>query len=487
MAQNDRPDLHDALAGAETTAGTTAVLQALMSVLGDALDRMDARMANLEDALVAHDAHDAASATDDKVDNVLVSLEGLSRRLERLEARDGPEAAAQATMTRLADLSSAVDTIGEGLNRLAELVTASSDGLGEWPEEFHRALSDLAVGVSDLRRDVPLQPVADLQEVVGRLESQVSSIGAEVTAARASDDGPQLASLTSAVESLGQRLETLETGGPGGEALERAMIRLDELSGAVDSIGYGLAGMADILAASHGGGGSWSEELRTAISDLGAGVAELRRREVDVPPLGELQEAVSRLESEMASVAAQITSQPGPGAALAMVAAGLAERFEERTQAITDLLESHAAYVRETWERIDDLLDGGSFDELAVSNALDHVIDNQERMADSMDELSGLMEVVRERPGSGTDAVAHEALASLGAGMEGIGARVDDVRRRLAALANALGTATDVPGPRQPQHDPDPSDPNAPLGRRPSGTGRRLGGDLGLRGRGRQR
>jgi hypothetical protein len=459
LPQDDRPNLQEALAGADAASGTTALLQALMSVVGEALDRLHARMGNLEEALaVRAEEGMQPSAADEKLDVVLVTLERLSERVERLESarpsegqmegavQSAVEVAVQSAvapsmqeaMTRLADLSNAVDTLAHGLANVSDQVAASSDG-----------------------QAVPLGGVSDLQEAVSRLEGQLSSLTAQVTA-MSSEDGEQATAATA--------------------VMETAMTRLDELSGAVDSIGYGLAGIVDIMSASTDGQTGWPEGLRTALADLGDAIVELRRQPPGQPGT-DLQDAVARIEGQLGTLTAQLSNQPGPGAALAMVAAGLAERFEERTQALTELLGAHATYVRETWERIDDLLDGGSFDELAVSEALDHVIDNQERMAESMKELTGRLDAISERPAPLEDPVAHEALASLGAGMEGIGARVDDVRKRMAALAAAMGVATES----RRGTDAEGPEPAPPLGRRPPGPSRRLTSDLGLRGRGRQR
>ena len=410
MPDDDRPDLRDALAGSETPAGTAAFLQALMSVLGDVLERVDNRLASLE-AWAVPARQGPPPATEDMVDTVLATLGGLSERLEGLEARDPPEAVVERMTPRLEELTAAVTGLGRD--------------------------------VAELRQDAAVPPAAELQEAVRRLEEQFNGLTAELR--------DQMASQAAVVP------------------------RLDDLSGAVDSIGYGLAGMADLITATSPGEGEWPEELRAAVAALAEGVGELRH-EAQAVPVAELQEAVKRLEVQLDSVAAQVAMQPGPGPALAMVAAGLAERFEERTQALTDLLATHAAYVRQTWERIEGALDGGSFDELAVGEALEHVIDNQERMVDSVQQVLAGLEEIRRMPGSPGEALledalardtqAHEALASLGAGMEGIGARVDDVRRRLATLAATLEASNQGQG-------------------RSESAGRRLASDLGLRGRGR--
>jgi hypothetical protein len=443
LTDDDRPDLGHALAGSETSAGTAAILQALMSTLGEVLERVDSRLAALEEVSTAPSPRGPSPAMEDMVNAVLVSLGRLSDRLDRLEERDPAETVmemasprlealagaverleardpAEAVVPRLEDISNSVDTVAQGLAAVTDLTTTSAQQGEQWRQDLGAALSDAVV---ELRNDVAIQPLAGLREDVGRIEQRLADLMADLR--------EQTASQTAALP------------------------RLDELAGAVDSLGYGMAGIADLITSSPG------TEQSSA----------------------ELSVALAALEDRLGAVVTQLATQPGPGPALAMVAAGLAERFEERTQALTDLLGTHAAYVHQSWERIDGMLGGGSLDELAVGEALEHVIDNQERLKDSVDRLLAGLEELRqgaEGPAEAgpRSALGEEALASLGAGMQGLGARVDDVRRRLAGLA-AMLEASDQ-GRRG--LDVEDSDSTPSMGRPPSGARKRRGSDLGLRG-----
>ncbi|HSH60826.1 MAG TPA: hypothetical protein VK988_14555, partial [Acidimicrobiales bacterium] len=224
----------------------------------------------------------------------------------------------------------------------------------------------------------------------------------------------------------------------------------------------------------------WPEELRTALVGLSGDLGELRQ-DLRGHPLSELRGTVTGLEAQLTLLTQQLAAQPAPGAAVAMVAAGLAERFEERTQALTELLEGHAAYVRLTWERIEGMLGGGAFDELAVGEALEHVIDNQELMADSMEGVRRMLESLwAAGPQVAPDYLSREMLEALGAGMDSVVARVDDVRRRLADLDRAVEAQSHEVGPA-----PEAPEPASLLGRRASNAGRRLATDLGRRSKGR--
>jgi len=449
----------EVFAGDDTPSGTTAFLQALMSMLGEVLDRVDGRLASLERTLAAREDPPPVIRPDAGDERVSAALERVSERLERLEAREPEGITTEAAMTRLADLSGSVDDVGRRLAGLADIVTAPSEAEEEWADGLQASMTALGEGLAGLR-------------------SQLAAQGSE----NAGQHNREMTSVLAALEGLGHRLEQLEERDPAKLGLEEAVSRLDDLSTAVDSIGYGMAGIADLVTAPSApseGRLELPEGLWAALLALGEGVVELRQ-DLNVQPVAELRGTVRRLEGQLTLLNRLLASQPGPGAAVAMVAAGLAERFEERTEALTELLGTHAAYVRQTWERIEGILDGGGFDELAVGDALEHVIRNQELMADSVERVIVRIEDLHALPQATGDGLAREALETLGAGMEGVGVRVDDVRRRLAALASALEASSHEVAP-----DPDASDPATVIGRRATTAGRRLANDLGLRGRGR--
>lgn len=453
-------------------------LQASLGAVSEALAGMRSQM--------TAQANESAEERSQEMTNVVAALERVFERLERLEEREpeGPSTesteSAELIMTRLADLSGSVDDVGRRLAGVADIVAASSEADDQWPEGLSTSLAALGEGIAGIRLEVATQGT-ERAEMAERDE-------------RDEERNQEMANLLDALERLGDRIGQLEQREPDGLGLERTMARLDELSTAVDSIGYGMAGMADLMNASAASAverqewqQEWPEGLRAALLALGEGVVELRQ-DLHVQPVGELRGTVRRLEGQLALLTNQLAAQPGPGAAVAMVAAGLAERFEERTEALTELLGVHAAYVRQTWERIEGILDGGGFDELAVGDALEHVIANQEAMADSVERLIGRLEDLQSLPQAAGNGPAREALEKLGAGMEGVGVRVDDVRRRLAALATALEASSHEagpePGPRDAGDASDAGDPASVAGRRAT-TGRRLASDLGLRGRGR--
>ena len=384
--------------------GSSVVLQALMSMLGEVLGRLDHRLDGVEQALAEVDAGAGSrSATGDgeEMARVLVTLERVADRLERLE----------------------------------RLETA---GAGEVDDEM------TALGMT-------------LERMADRLE-RLEAAGAD---AHRNETTTVLDSLAGLVERVGE----LERRSASAATLATALERLEELSGAVDTIGYGLASLADVMTSPERQ--EWTEGVQAALMTLGADVSELRRSSPSRAPVEELQVAVGRLEDDVRD----LMDQPGPGPALAMVAAGLAQRFEERTEALTELLEANAAYVRRFWERIEDLLDGGGFDELAVGAALEHMIDNQEQLADSLQRALASGESQAEPAGA-----AAPPLETLEIRVEEMGAGIDDVRRPLASIATSV-EAMHVGWEAAVEAS------TASFGRRASQAGRRLALDLGRRGR----
>ncbi|MDP8976059.1 MAG: hypothetical protein M3N28_06820 [Actinomycetota bacterium] len=529
MPDDGQPNRGEVFAGDETPSGTTAFLEALMAMLGEVLGRVDRRLSSLEATLKAPSGQGPDPQGEDASDMVAVALERVSERLERLEARDPAAIPAERALARLEDLSGSVEEIGQRVAGLTDLMAAKSEAEEEWPEGLQASLAALGEGVAVIGAQVKAQGseivlardegmtrvVGALERISERLERledrEPTAIPPERALARLDD-------LTGSVEDIGRRLTELsdlltlsseaEEEWPEGlhdsltdlgegiadiraqvtaQASQSTASRLDDLSAAVDSIGYGLAGITDLMAASTSQSEEWPQELRAGLLDLSEGIGELRE-DLQTQPVADLRGSVTNLEAQLARLTDQLAAQPAPGAAVAMVAAGLAERFEERTQALTELLEAHAAYVRLTWERIEGMLDGGAFDELAVGEALEHVIDNQESMADSMEgvvrRLEGLQAAPQAAPQTAPEAapdhLPREMLETLAAGMESVVARVDDVRRRLVELDRSLAESSPEGGT-----SPEAPEPASLLGRRASTAGRRLATDLGRRGRGR--
>ncbi len=508
-------------AGDETPSGTTAFLEALMGMLGEVLGRVDRRLSSLEAALTAPSGQGPDAQDQETSDTVAAALERISVRLERLEAREPAAIPAERALARLEDLSGSVEEIGHRLAGLTDFMAARSEAEEEWPEGLQASLAALGEGMALIGAQVKAQGseivhgreeamtnvAGALEHVFERLERLEDRVPTAIPTERAMT---RLDYLTGSVEDIGRRLTELsdlltlsseaEEEWPeglqasltalgegvtdikaqlGSQGSESTVSRLDDLSAAVDSIGYGLAGVTDLMAATSTESKEWPEELRAALLALSEDLGELRQ-DLHAQPVADLRATVMSLQAQLARLTNQLAAQPAPGAAVAMVAAGLAERFEERTQALTDLLEAHAAYVRLTWERIEGMLDGGSFDELAVGEALEHVIDTQESMADSMEGVVRRLEGLQAAPQAAPDDLPREMLETLAAGIESVVARVDDVRRRLVDLDRALAESSHEVGP-----SPEAPEPASLLGRRASTAGRRLASDLGRRGRGR--
>ncbi len=366
MPEDDRLDVN----GADTQEGSsedgsTAVLQGLMSMLGEVLGRLDGRLGALEERL------DDERGLDQREAVTLAALERLEHRLERVEA-------------------------------------AATSG---------------------------------------------------------QDDGQ--AAVAAGFERLSRQLERLETRGAPAASVQAALSRLEEVAGAVDTIGYGLASLADGVTSTEPP--QWVQGLQDTLEAVGGEVAELQRSLVQDPP--GVQEALGRLDREVQV----LRSQPGPGPALAMVAAGLAERFEERTDALVSSLQDNAAYSRRLWERVEELHDGRGFDELAVAEALEYIADRVESLTDSLEQSlpSG------DGPAPRLDSV-QTTLTTLVSTVERLRRGSEDLRGRVAALTASVdslrveGDVGTLPG-------------SSGLGRRASEVGRRWASDLGLRGRDRER
>lgn len=304
-----------------------------------------------------------------------------------------------------------------------------------------------------------------LGEVLGRLDSRLGALEERLDGQAGLNQ--QEAKTLAALERLEHRLEGLERRDAPAVSVEAALSRLDEVAGAVDTIGYGLASLADGVTSTERP--QWAQGLQDTLEAVGGEVAELRRSLVQEPP--GVQEALGRLDQEVQI----LRSQPGPGPALAMVAAGLAERFEERTEALITSLQDNAAYSRRLWERIEELLDGRGLDELAVGDALEYIADRVDSLADSVQQpiASG-----DGRP-PGLDSV-QTTLTTLVSTVERLRSGSDDLRGRVAALTATVDSL---------RREGDVGTQEAPggRGRWASEVGRRWAADLGLRGRDRER
>ena len=270
--------------------------------------------------------------------------------------------------------------------------------------------------------------------------------------------------VAAAVEGLEQRLRQSRDAGQAGAsaAMSGALDRLGALSGQVETMRAELAGVADRLERSPVV--DRVESLRASVAAMEAEVAETREVLVDHPVI-EVGAAVARLSEEIEA----LVQQPGPGPAVAMVAAGLAERFEERTRAVVELLEANAGVARQLWERTEAFLDRGGYEELAVAQALEDIIDNQEVLSDSIQQLVASVEGRQV----GLDALL-DTVRAMAVTNEGMAVRVDDTRERMAALTVAVESLHSLLS----EHVEETA---SSFGRRASEAGRKLAADLGLK------
>ena len=451
----------------EVDAADAVLLSGFLSMLGEVLARIDRRLDAVHATLAGTPVQlgPDGSPAEDPTPMVLAGMERLQDRLDRLEAKR--ETAHQEDH---GTLLAVFDRLEDRLDRLeAKREAAQEEEHGTLLAVFDRLEDRLDRLEPDGGQDG--NELVRVAATLERLEKHLEALQARSTGSGRQDAAEPGPEVRVALERLEERLERLEATSVAAAAMEAALARLDDLAGAVDTIGYGLASMADIVTSAQGREEGPMDELPDVLRELRQGMADLRRElpgELAPHDVDQLREAVGRLEQKVES----LRGQPGPGAALAMVAAGLAERFEERTQALTEVLDRNAAYARQLWERVEGVLDGGGFDELAVGEALEHLIDNQELVSASIQQV---LASVQDREAAAEDGVGtlQGTLDSLSAGLESVERRVDDVRRRLAALATALESA----GPRDDTSGQGPSS----LGRRAGQVGRRLAADIALR------
>lgn len=159
-------------------------------------------------------------------------------------------------------------------------------------------------------------------------------------------------------------------------------------------------------------------------------------------PAARLNEAMARVEEQVAGLVAQ----PGPGPAMAMVAAGLAERFETRTGALVDLLTTvtgDLAALATTPAAIDGM--SARMDEVAAT--LTHAAASlpaslsadRDAFAARLEDVATLLTATA---GALPDLVAERVDAAAAGLPDLVGTRLDDVRSRIDAAASALASTS---------------------------------------------
>ncbi|MEO7837591.1 MAG: hypothetical protein ABIS21_08140 [Acidimicrobiales bacterium] len=243
-------------------------------------------------------------------------------------------------------------------------------------------------------------------------------------------------------------------------------------------------------------------ELRQALARLDrvegieADLAEIRALLVD-HPAATVHDAVAALTAQVGTLVAQ----PGPGPAMAMVAAGLAERFEQRTQGLVELLREHAELMHALTEQVQAAMQGLVAAVEGRQAGLDALLDTVrvaagtiegmgESIEDARDGIDAVFQAGKDLPaavGSLRDLeqkIRQTALMIEDQSVVGLTEVVREeselLAQRLAAVAVSLELVrTMLAGlVEESAHS---------IGRKASSAGRRLVADLGLASRSRER
>jgi hypothetical protein len=246
-------------------------------------DELHAKVAELVEAVTAPPA---APGPDDPV---RVGLASLHERLSvLLDVTSQPPRPDDAVRMGLAAVDGELTAVREQVVRLAALTEEVRQQAAEHAEEAALRAAEAAAAAAVVPE--PVEPpgadplLLEVGERVRRLESFAAASDEDMSA-----------------------------------SMRLALARLGELSAAIESMPVP------------------STEGDPQFAVVAADLAQIREALVDHPAV-ELTEAMNRVEEQMASIIAQ----PGPGPAMAMVAAGLAERLEARTDGLVDLLTSLA-------------------------------------------------------------------------------------------------------------------------------------------------
>lgn len=269
-----------------------------------------------------------------------------------------------------------------------------------------------------------------------------------------------------------------------------------------------LTTFADVLEAMDRRLGTMEEALRSLQSDQ-AQASELRhalqqldrvegieaeladiRVAIRDHPAATIFDAMKRLTGQVDSLVAQ----PGPGPAMAMVAAGLSERFEQRTQSLVELLQEHAELMHALTDQIQGTMQGLVAAVEGRQAGLDALLDTVRAVAATIEGMGARIEEARD----GVDAVfqagedlpaavaslcaLEEAIREMADNVEdhsaaGISAAVRDESELLAQRLAAISVSLDSVRAILVEHVEESAHS---LGRKASEAGRRLAADLGL-------
>jgi hypothetical protein len=447
-------------------AATTAVLHGMMATLSEVLGGIDGRIAALERQL-----REARAESGSPLALAQTVEAAVARLAERIEALEALTTAAAARPTRDDDLHAAVDALRHSVDALAvrpvrdddlhasvASVTAAVAALAARPDpvpalvrddDLHAAVSALAAQVAAIPEpaapppppppapppppdDLLRQGVTSLHErlnvlldVVSRppnpddaVRAGLAAVEAELAALREQVAAPTL-ELGERVRQWAERAES--AGEDTSTALRLAAARMGELHEAVDRLPDALAAaVPDQSAPLAAGLAGVTTDLAGVAADLAGLGAELAavRDALAGHPAAHLTEAMARVEEQVASLVAQ----PGPGPAMAMIAAGLAERFESRTDDVVARL-------------------------AATSDALGHVATTPAAIAalgERLEEIAAAAAALPDAVTSATVDLPRFVASATAADREAVLARLDQVAQAALELPGRLAPDRDA-------------------------------------------
>lgn len=205
-------------------------------------------------------------------------------------------------------------------------------------------------------------------------------------------------------------------------------------------------------------------ELRHALQQLGrveaieTDLSEIRSSLLN-HPAATLHDAVEHLTRQVDSLVAQ----PGPGPAMAMVAAGLSERFEQRTQGLVEMVQEHAELMHALTEQVQAAMQGLVSAVEGRQAGLDTLLDTVRAAAGT---IEGMRVRLEDQSLAGLTEVVHDESELLAQRISAVSVALDSVRKMLADHVEESAHS---------------------LGRKASEAGRRLVSDLTLAARSRDR
>lgn len=345
-------------------------------------------------------------------------------------------------------------------------------------------------------------------DVLEAMDRRLSSM--ELTLQSLQNERAEAEELRTALRHL-QRVERIEQDlaemRPALQALQSDQAQVEELRSAlhhlsrVDHIEEDLAVMRTAVESLQSDQ-EQAERLQRALDNLGrveaieADLAQIRAALLD-HPVATVHDAMARLTGQVD----QLVAQPGPGPAMAMVAAGLSERFEQRTENLVLLLQDHAEVMHALTEQVQESMQGLVVTVEGRQAGLDALLDTVRAVAGTIAGMGARIDEARDRVESvfraGEDlpatveslreleeAIRETAEAIQNQSVAGLTGVVRDEAEMLGQRLAAISVLVDAVGRLLASHAEETAHS---LGRKASEAGRRLVADLGLTSRARDK